>query len=175
MHRPEGEWPNPYGRTRPLVQLNNTIYGIKQANREYYEELFDFTVDDLNLQALIAASSLFFSGNFSEANSILILVYVDHIMMIGPSVLVASIASRLYERFKAAGHVPVPDTFQYLGMTVTRDRSKQSIAINQIDYINQVLDTFEMTDDRKRSTPMQIGYKLHAIQAEEQPLDARTY
>ena len=49
MHLPEGEWPDPYGRTRPLIKLNKTLYGIKQANREYYEEVFDFIVDDLNL------------------------------------------------------------------------------------------------------------------------------
>jgi len=53
-------------------------------------------------------------------------------MIIGTSVLVASVASGLYHRFKAAGPVPVPDTFQYLGMTVTRDRSKRSITIDQI-------------------------------------------
>ena len=40
-------------------------------------------------------------------------------MIIGTLVLVAYNASRLYDRFKAAGQVPVPDTFQYLGMTVT--------------------------------------------------------
>jgi hypothetical protein len=39
--------------------LNKTLYGIKQANREYYEEVFDFVVDDLNLQASIAAPGLF--------------------------------------------------------------------------------------------------------------------
>ena len=62
-------------------------------------------------------------------------------------------------------------------MTVTRDRSKRSIAIDQIGYINRVLDRFEMTDCRKRSTPMEIGYKPHVIQPElgEQPFDARTY
>jgi len=60
-------------------------------------------------------------------------------------------------------------------MTVTRDRSKRSIAIDQIGYINRVLDRFEMTDCRKGSTPMEIGYKPQAIQAEEQPFDARTY
>jgi hypothetical protein len=30
--------------------------------------------------------------------------------------------------------------FQYLGMTVTQDRSKRSIAIDQFGYINRVLD-----------------------------------
>jgi len=34
-----------------------------------------------------------------------------------------------------------------------------------------------MTDCRKRSTPMEVGYKPHAIQPElgEQPFEARTY
>jgi hypothetical protein len=69
-------------------------------------------------------------------------------MIIGPSVLITSIASQLYDRFKATGLVPVPDTFQYLGMTVTEDRSKRSIAIDQIGYTIRVLDRFEMTDCR---------------------------
>jgi hypothetical protein len=99
--------------------LNKTLYGIKQVNREYYKEVFDFIVDNLNLQASIAAPSLFFCGDLGEANGVLIPVSVDDLMIIGTSVLVTSIASRLYDRFTAAGHVPVPDTFQYLGMTVT--------------------------------------------------------
>jgi hypothetical protein len=62
-------------------------------------------------------------------------------------------------------------------MTVTRDRRKRSIAINHIGYINLVLNHFEMTDCQKRSTPMEIGYKPHAIQPElgEQPFNSRTY
>jgi hypothetical protein len=176
MRLPEGEWPDPYGCTRLFVKLNKTLYSIKQANRENYEEVFDFIVDHLNLQASITAPGLFFGGNF-EANGVLIPVYVDDIMIIGKSALVASIASRLYDRFKAAGQVPVPDTLQYLGMTVTRDRSKRSIAIDHIGYINRVLDRFEMTDCRKRTTTMEIRYKPYAIQPEvgEQPFDVRTY
>ena len=71
----------------------------------------------------------------------------------------------------------MPDTIQYLGMMVTRDHSKQSIAIDQIDYIKRVLDRFEIADCRKCSTPMEIGYKPHVIQPElgEQPCNARTY
>jgi len=118
MRLPDGEWPDPYGRTRPFVRLKTTLYGIKQANREYYEEVFDFIVDNLSLQASIAAPGLFFGGNL-ESNGVLIPVYVDDIMIIGKSARVASIASRLYNRFKAAGQDPVPDTFKYLGMMVT--------------------------------------------------------
>jgi hypothetical protein len=60
-------------------------------------------------------------------------------------------------------------------MTVTRDRNKRSIAMDQIGYINQVLDRSAMADCRKRSTLMEIGYKPHAIQAQEQLFNCRTY
>jgi hypothetical protein len=71
MRLPEGEWPYAYGWATPLVKLNKTLYGIKQANREYYDEVFDFIVDDLNLQASMAAPGLFFGGNLCEANGVL--------------------------------------------------------------------------------------------------------
>jgi len=95
MHLPEAKWPDPYGRTTPLIKLNNTLYAIKQANREYYEEVIHFIVDDIGLQASIAARGLFFGGNLGEAKGVSILVNVDDIMIISKSVLVASIASRL--------------------------------------------------------------------------------
>jgi len=63
MRLPEDEWPDPYGRAKPQVKLNKTMYGIKQANQEYYKEVFDFIVDDPNLQDSIAAPGLFFGGN----------------------------------------------------------------------------------------------------------------
>jgi hypothetical protein len=127
---------------------------MKKANTEYFEEVFNYIVDDLGLQASVAAPSLFFGGTLSKPNGILIAVYVDDIVIIGSLKLISSIASWLYDRFKAAGHVPVPDTFKYLGMTVTRNRSKRSIAINQIGYINRILDLFVMGNCRKSSMPL---------------------
>jgi len=120
MRLHDGEWPDdPYCRARPIVKLNKTLYGIKQGNREYFEDVFDFIVDNLGLQASVAAPGLFFGGTLSKPNGVLIPVYVDDIMIIGSLKILSSIASRLYDQFKAAGRVPVHDTFQYLGVTVT--------------------------------------------------------
>jgi len=80
----EGEWPDPSGRNRPLVKLNKTLYSTKQANWEYYEEVFVFIVEDLNLQASIEAPGLFFGGNV-EVNGVLIVVYIHTIVIISPS------------------------------------------------------------------------------------------
>jgi hypothetical protein len=153
------------------------LYGITQANREYYEEVLDFIVDDLNIQASKAPPGLFFGGDLGEANGVLISVYIDDIMIIGTSVHVASIASRSYDGFEVATHVPVPATFQYLGMTVARDRTKRSIAIDRIGSINRVLVCSEMTNCWKRPTLMEISYKQHVIQPDhgEQSFDARQY
>jgi hypothetical protein len=81
----------------------------------------------------------------------------------------------LYDRFKTGGQVPVSDTFQYLGMMVTQNRQRKSIAIDQIGYIKRILNHFEMTDLRKRMTPMEIGYKPHAIQANKEPFESGVY
>jgi hypothetical protein len=83
MHLLDGEWPGQYGRAGPLVKVNKTLYGIKQANRDYYEEVLDFILDDLGLQASIAAPGLFFCANNVEANGALIPVDVDDILIIG--------------------------------------------------------------------------------------------
>jgi hypothetical protein len=136
MRLPDGEWPCSYGRTRPLLKLNKTFYDIKQVNRKYYKHVFDFKVSDLSIQLSIADLCLFFCGNLGESNGIIIPVYVNYIPIIGTSVLVASNASRLYAQFKAASYGPMPDTFRYLGLTVTRDRSERSFALIHIGYIN---------------------------------------
>jgi hypothetical protein len=99
MRLPEGEWPDPSGWARPVVKLNWTLEGIKQANRGYNEEVFDCVVDDLNLQASIAAPGLFFCGNICKAHGILSPVYFNDIMIIGDSALLISIEYRLNQRF----------------------------------------------------------------------------
>jgi hypothetical protein len=151
------------------------LYGIKQANREYFEEVFDIIIDDLGLQASVAAPGLFFGGTLGKSNGVLIPIYVDAIMIIGNLKLISSISSRLYEQFNAAGRVPVRDTFHSLGMTVTRNRSKRSISIDQIGCISRILDRFEIANCRKRSSPLAVGHKPHAIQADEQPCDTGMY
>jgi hypothetical protein len=137
MRLPAGEWLDPHGQACLIVKLNETLYGIKQANREYFEEVFDYIVDELCLKSSISAPGLFFGGKLSNSHGILVLVYIDDIMIISSSARVASISSQLYDRFKARGLVPVSHTFQYLGMMVTQDRQRMSIAIHQIGYMKE--------------------------------------
>ena len=72
MCLPAGEWRDAEGRARPLVKLIKTLYGITQANLQYYQKAIDFIVDHLNLQDSIAAPCLFLGGNLCESNRVLI-------------------------------------------------------------------------------------------------------
>jgi hypothetical protein len=71
----------------------------------------------------------------------------------------------------------VLDTLQYLGMTLTWDCSKHSNAIDQIAYINWVLEHFEISSCWKQCALMRDEYPLYAIQAEpgQQSLYARSH
>jgi hypothetical protein len=73
------------------------LYGIVEPNGGYFEEVFDFIVDDLGLQASIAAPGLFLSGTLGKPNGVLIPIYIDDIMSIGSLKLISSFASRLYD------------------------------------------------------------------------------
>jgi len=68
MHLSNGEWPDPYCRARPVVKLNKTLDCIKQAKREYFEEVFDYIVYDIGLQPSVAAPGLFFGGTLGKPN-----------------------------------------------------------------------------------------------------------
>ena len=48
----------------------------------------------------------------------------------------------------------------YLGMQITRDRSKRTLELDQKKYIQIVLDRFNMTDCNAVATPMETGLKL---------------
>jgi hypothetical protein len=45
MRLPEGNWASldPDGQCHPLVQLKKMLYSIKQANRGFADEIYDFT------------------------------------------------------------------------------------------------------------------------------------
>jgi hypothetical protein len=140
----------------------------------YFEEVIDVILDHLGLQALVAASCLSFGGTNAKPDGVHIPVYVADIIIIGSQKLISSISSRLYDRSKAAGCVPLP-TFQYLGITVIQNRSKWSIAIDQVGYIDLILDSFVMANCRMCSIPLEVRHKPHAIQADEQPFDTAMY
>jgi transposase InsO family protein len=161
LRLPEGNWQHrdPWKRDRPLVRLRKTLYGLKQSARGWFEDVYDFLVDNLGLTASVAAPGLFLG------DGIIVLVYVDDIMILTSTIdKLTSICEALNRRFRAAppkgASIPIGDHFQYVGLDVQFDRESHTVYINQSGYIAKVLEQFGMTNCRPRYTPMEEGFKL---------------
>jgi hypothetical protein len=146
MRLPQGLWGShgPYQRDMPIVKLRKTLCGIRQANREFAEEVFDFAVDKmdgLGLKASISSPGLFYNDNQPK---VYVLVYVDDLMLVGPPERINPLRQKLEKRFKASGPPP-SDNFQYLDMMVHRDRKARTISIDQSGYIDKILERFTMS------------------------------
>jgi hypothetical protein len=175
LRLPEGDWEarDPWKRARPLVRLLKTLYGLKQSARGWFEDVYDFLVDNLHLTASVAAPSLFLG------DGIIILVYVDDIMILAATIeKLRTICDALHRRFRAAppkgASIPIGDHFQYVGLDVQLDRKSRTAYINQSGYISKVLEQFGMTNCRPRYTSMEEGLKLCLGTAETGESSERT-
>lgn len=138
MTLPQGLWGcrDPYQWDRPIVKLRKTIYGIRQANREFAEEVFEFAVDNidgLGLKASISSPGLFYDN--TQQHKVYMSVYVDDLMLVGPPGHIKPLCQKLEKCFKASGPPP-SDNFQYLGMMVHCDRKARAISIDRSGYID---------------------------------------
>jgi hypothetical protein len=60
-------------------------------------------------------------------------------------------------------------------MTVTRDRENKTIAIDQMGYINRILERFEMANTTPKTVPLDPGFKPHKLEPNEVEFDPTTY
>jgi hypothetical protein len=65
----------------------------------------------------------------------------------------------------------------YLGMRISRDRSRKCIEINQSGYIKDVLDHFGMNDSNPHPTPLPTGADVHLVKykAQAAPAEIKHY
>jgi hypothetical protein len=174
MCLPEGLWGShdPYKRERPIVHLHKTLYGVRQANLEFTENVFDFAVDPegLGLKASIASPGLFYHDN----KPVYILVYVDDLMLVSPMNNITPLRRKLEQRFKASGPPP-SDAFQYLGMMIHRDRASHDVYLDQLGYIQKILDRFGMSGSSPVLTPIDPGFQASKISPDKAPANITTY
>ena len=134
-----------------VCRLNKALYGLKQSPRLWYETLATY-LKSLGFTPLSADMSVFVRGQTYIA------VYVDDLLIIGPSTEeIRKVKGLLSDRFQMTDLGPC---HYYLGMTVTRDRSKRQVRLSQRAYIERILKDFGMQDCKPMATPMETKAKL---------------
>jgi len=95
---------------------------------------------------------------FVHVNGIIIAIYVDDLLLLGPDIKsIQKLKDQLNSCFRMKDLGPLA---WYLGMQITRNRSKRIIWINQSTYIKQAIEDLDMVSCNPVGTPMDAGYAL---------------
>lgn len=128
--------------------LNKALYGLKQALCIWFFTLVSF-LKDFGFLPLSADLAVFCHKNTYIA------VYVDDILIVGPSLAqIQDIKGKLHRRFQMSDLGPC---LYYLGMSVRRDRQRRILSLSQHGYIEKVLRNFGMNNAKPAITPMETS------------------
>ena len=142
------------GASNMVCKLQKSIYGLKQSSRQWYAKFSNFLMNIGFIQSK-ADYSLFYKG--SGSTYVAILVYVDDIILAGPSQkLIDEVKIKLSDRFKLKD---LGDLKFFLGLEVAR--SKKGIFVSQRHYALQLLEDMGLLAAKPANTPM-VSHLYHS-------------
>nr|KYP42297.1 hypothetical protein KK1_036289 [Cajanus cajan] len=137
-----------------VCKLQRSIYGLKQASRQWYAKLSSFLISHGYKQS-ISDYSLFLKRNKDSFTALL--VYVDDIVLSGNDLAeITSITALLNNAFKIKD---LGDLKFFLGFEVARNNL--GINLCQRKYALDILHDTGMLDSKPSSTPIDYGTRLH--------------
>jgi Reverse transcriptase (RNA-dependent DNA polymerase). len=140
-----------------VCKLDKALYGLKQSPRIWYNTLASFLLD-LGFTPLTADSGIF------SKNNTFIAVYVDDLLILGPSTdEISKLKQQLSKRFEMTDLGPCK---YYLGMTIRRQRSTKTLHLGQRAYIEKVLRDFDMWECKPVATPMDTTTRIQPSPAD---------
>ena len=144
------------GHEHLYCRLNWSLYGIKQAPRQWYVK-FDRFMAEHNFTRCELDPCVYFkklpSGEF-----VILLLYVNDMLVAGTNKrIVNELKEKLASKFamKDLGAAK-----KILGMTITRDRKKREITLSQKQYIDKVVERFGMADAKVTPIPLVGHFRL---------------
>lgn len=153
MEQPEGFVLS--GKENKIYRLNKAIYGLKQASKAWYEKINKVLCETCKLMKSTSEPCVYYKRIQSEF--IIIALYVDDIILFSTpnSQERTLVKEKLKKEFEITDLGPAS---HILGMRLTKTQS--SITLDQINYIERVLQKYKMEDSKPTSTPMETGIKL---------------
>lgn len=157
----------PPGQTKYVCKLHKSLYGLKQASRQWYTKFSSALIDYGFLQSK-SDYTLFTRG--SGDSFVALLVYVDDIIITGPSsTVLSSLQTYLHTKFKLKD---LGRLKYFLGIEIAR--APTGIVLSQRQYTLQLLEDTGYLACKPTPVPMDPKIRLSASTGE--PLaDAASY
>ena len=147
------------GKENMVCKLNKSIYGLKQASRQWYLK-FDQVISSQGFRENELDDCIYIK--FSGTKFILLVLYVDDILLASScSQLLQSTKRMLGERFDMKD---LGEAHYVLGIEIIRDRQKKLFGLSQKGYIDRVLLRFNMESCNCGQVPVNKGDKFSKSQ-----------
>lgn len=148
--------------TGHVLQLNRSLYGLKQSPRCWNKRFNDFIVT-LGFRRSLADYCLY-TRVIDDSITYLVLYVDDMLMCSNDSRSMKHIQDTLATEFemKNLGNVR-----HFMGLNINVDYEQGVLTIDQSHYIEKVLERFEMTDCHPMNTPIEQGLRLEKANPEE--------
>nr|KYP55762.1 Retrovirus-related Pol polyprotein from transposon TNT 1-94 [Cajanus cajan] len=144
------------GDSKSMVcKLKKSIYGLKQASRQWYHK-FHQVITSYGFEPNIVDDCVY--HKFSGSKYIFLVLYVADILLASNDIGLLHETKRFLTKnfeMKDLGKVSF-----VLGIKILRDRSHGIIRLSKENYIDKVLDRFDMKDSKPRDIPIVKGDKF---------------
>ena len=145
----------------PVLRLRKSLYGIKQAPRDWHEEI-DGTITSIGYKRCQSEQCIYIKISRSGL-PIFICLFVDDMPCAYHKQDAAEFEAdkaKLKAKYKIQ---ELGDAKLVLGMRITRDRATRTLKVDQETYINRLLEKTDMQDCIPVTTPAEPGKHLSAL------------
>lgn len=135
-----------------VCKLNKSLYGLKQAPRCWNTKFTKF----LKSYGFIQSESdhCVFVGHFKN-EKVLLILYVDDGLIFSSN---KNILELVINALKSNFNLKVLDLNYFVGLEI--DKTKDSIRLTQVNYVEQIIKKFNMSDANASSTPADVNVVL---------------
>lgn len=163
MHLPEGF---PVCQPNKVLKLKKAVYGLKQSSLAWYERVEEVLCNSGFSKCKM--EPCVFVKDHSNNKKTIVGVYVDDFLIFSNCKHESdSLIDRLSQNFKIKNLGQVK---RYLGMRVNIDKNKNVITVDQEQYIEQLLEKFDMVDCNSVETPIECKLSVEKSSTCEEKL-----
>ena len=158
------------GKEGMVCKLDKSLYGLKQASRNWYLLVSGFIVKSMGFKATISDPCLFYKRSMT-GQLIQIFLFVDDMQISFHRVDRAEwnkLKSMLVDRFQTKD---LGESKWILGMRISRDRKARIITLDQELYVTKALEKYGLAECKVAPTPEVVQSRLTDVDEKSmQPL-----
>jgi hypothetical protein len=143
------------GKEHKVLRLHKVLYSLKQADLIWWRML-DRSMKNLGFHQLVSDAGLFIK--YDNGKRIVVVVYINDALFCGPNK--AKVFKAKQDFMSKWECQDLNDATDFLCMQITRKGNK--LSLDQVNYLNKILDRFGMVNSKPARTPLPEGYQLLA-------------